>query len=79
MLKDDGELTKQGKITEPRSRREKPREISLTSGVVLPEPSAISGRWLGEPLPTSRRMGTKTRVQGSLGKPYRWGPPKVTL
>lgn len=77
MLKDDGELTKQGRITEPRSRRKKPREISLTSGVVLPEPSANSGRWLGKLLPNSRRMGTKTRVQGSLGKFYRWEPPRV--
>lgn len=40
LLKDSGKLRMQGRITKPKSRRRKPRETGLGSGVVLPEPSA---------------------------------------
>lgn len=60
LLKTNGGLTKKGRITQLRSRRRKPKEISLASGV-LPGPSASSRTQLGEPLCASERQGDKNQ------------------
>ena len=60
LLKTNGGLTKKGRTTQLRSRRKKPIEISLASGV-LPGPSASPGTQLGEPLCALERQEDKNQ------------------
>lgn len=71
LLTDHGELTKQGRMTEPRAGRRQSRQISLAPGAALPDHRPIpEDSWKSHCQPRGSRgekSGSKAHLFGSTG------------